>query len=119
MAQGRKTGGRKKGTPNKVTAAAKAKFLATFARLEGDLEGWIRSTAEGVEVPLILKDGSQAVGVDGKPVTLREGADPKGAAELLIKLAPYHFPMLGRQEVVGNEGGPLVVKVVTYGDGDA
>lgn len=35
MAQGRKTGGRKKGTPNKTTAKAKEVFATAFEELGG------------------------------------------------------------------------------------
>lgn len=80
MAKGRKTGGRQKGTPNKVTSAAREAFLATFGRLEGDLEGWIRATA---------------------------AEDPGKAADLVLRMAEYHAPKLGRTEVVGEDGGPV------------
>jgi hypothetical protein len=80
MAKGRKTGGRKAGVPNKVTSAARQAFLATFGKLEGDLEGWIRRTSE---------------------------EDPAKAADLIIRMAEYHFPKLGRQEVTGADGGPV------------
>lgn len=87
MAVGRKTGGRKAGTPNKVTSAAREAFLATFGRLEGDLEGWIRQTA---------------------------ATDPGKAADLLIRMAEYHFPKLARAEVTGPDGEALTINVVTY-----
>jgi hypothetical protein len=66
--------------PNKVTSAAREAFLATFGKLEGDLETWIRAGAED---------------------------DPLKAADLLIKMAEYHFPKLGRTEVTGQDGGPV------------
>jgi hypothetical protein len=105
MAKGHKTGGRKAGTPNKVTSAAREAFLATFGKLEGDLEGWIRATAEGVEQPLVVK-GIPIMEGD-KPVMVRVGADPGKAADLLVKMAEYHFPKLGRTEVTGEGGGPV------------
>ncbi len=73
-------GGRKKGTPNRVTSAARSAFLAIFGRLEGDLEGWIRAAAAD---------------------------DPAKAADLTLRMAEYHFPKLGRQELTGPEGGPV------------
>jgi hypothetical protein len=84
MAKGRKTGGRTKGTPNHVTSAARQAFLATFGKLEGDLETWIRETA---------KD------------------DPGKASDLVIRMAEYHFPKLGRAEVVGPDGGPVEIVI--------
>lgn len=84
MAPGRKTGGRQKGTPNKVNSVAREAFLATFGRLEGDLETWIRSTAD---------------------------TDPGRAADLLIRMAEYHFPKLARSELSGPEGEGLSITV--------
>jgi hypothetical protein len=99
MAKGQKTGGRAKGTPNKVTSAAREAFLATFGKLECDLEKWIRDTAEGWEAVRVTKDGAL--------ITVREGRDPGKAADLLIRMAEYHFPKLGRTEVTGEGGGPV------------
>lgn len=82
MAKGQKTGGRKKGVPNKLTTTAKAAFMATFGKLEGDLEEWIRSGA---------------------------ALDPLKAAELVVRMAEYHFPKLGRHEVTGKDGGAVVL----------
>lgn len=115
MAPGRKTGGRTKGTPNKVTSAAREAFLATFGKLEGDLEGWIRKTAEGEEQPLMIK-GVPILREDGKPVMVRVGADPGKAADLLIRMAEYHFPKLGRTEVSGPDGGPVQHRVLVDRD---
>ena len=110
MARGRKTGGRTKGVPNKVTSAARSAFLATFGKLEGELDGWVRETAKGVETPLMVK-GVPALDAEGKPVMVRLGADPGKAADLLIRMAEYHFPKLGRHEVAGADGGPITVVI--------
>lgn len=101
MAKGRKTGGRTKGVPNKVTSAARESFLATFDSLKPDLERWVRETAEGWEAQRVTKDGAV--------VTLIEGRDPAKAADLVIRMAEYHFPKLGRTEVTGQDGGPVRV----------
>lgn len=91
MAPGRKTGGRRKGVPNKVTGAAREAFLLTFGNLEGELESWIRMTASGD-----VRDGEVV-----------RAPDPAKAADLMIRMAEYHFPKLGRQELTGPEGGPV------------
>lgn len=109
MAQGKKTGGRRKGVPNKVTTVARQAFLATFGKLEGDLEAWIRKTAEGTEVPLKI-GGNVLLGPDGNPLTFIDGADPAKAADLVIRMAEYHFPKLGRTEVAGDQDKPIRVK---------
>lgn len=80
MAKGFKSGGRKKGTPNKVTSTAREAFLAMFHRLSPNIEGWIAETAE---------------------------KDPGKAAELVLRMAEYHFPKLGRQELTGKDGEPI------------
>jgi hypothetical protein len=111
MAKGRKTGGRTRGTPNRVNSAAKVAFLATFGKLEGDLETWIRKTAEGTPQPVMVNRQPLLDG-EGKPVIVPMGADPGKAADLLIRMAEYHFPKLGRTEVTGKDGEPVRVVVV-------
>lgn len=110
MAPGRKTGGRVKGVPNKVTGAARKAFLATFEHLEGDIESWIRRGAEGELQPLMIK-GQPFVNAEGEPVMIRQGADPLKAADIIVRMAEYHFPKLGRTEVTGPEGGPLEIVI--------
>lgn len=88
MAIGQKTGGRTKGTPNKVSQ----EFRDTVKRvLEANSENvgrWLTMVAEG--------DG------DSKP-------DPGKALDLLAKLAEFAAPKLARTEVTGAGGGPVVV----------
>jgi hypothetical protein len=96
---GERRGGRKKGTPNKVTSVAREAFLATFDNLKPDLERWVRETAEGWESVKVTKEGGT--------ITVVEGRDPAKAADLVIRMAEYHFPKLGRSEVTGPDGGPV------------
>lgn len=85
-----KTGGRAKGTTNKVTA----EFRDTVRRLlETNAENvgrWLSLVAEG--------DGTDS----GKP-------DPAKALDLLAKLAEFAAPKLGRVEHVGDADNPLQV----------
>lgn len=99
---GERRGGRRRGVPNKVTSAARHAFLATFGQLEGDLQEWIRQTAEGFEAVHFLADGTAIPYLEKNPAK---------AADLLIRMAEYHFPKLGRTEVTGAEGGPLEVVI--------
>jgi len=46
MPKGMKTGGRAKGTPNKVTAEGRALFQQMFARVGPKLEHWIKGGRE-------------------------------------------------------------------------
>jgi hypothetical protein len=109
---GERRGGRKKGTPNKVTTAAREAFLATFHSLAPELEGWIKQTAEGVEVPVKLKDGTTLMNADGTPIMVHEGANPAKAAELLVRMAEYHYPKKSQAEVTGKDGGPVEVSTI-------
>lgn len=83
-----KTGGRVKGTPNRVTT----EFRETVRRLLDDnsenVGRWLTLVAEG--------DGTDS----GKP-------DPAKALDLLAKLAEYAAPKLNRTEHVGEGGGPV------------
>ncbi len=76
MAQGRKTGGRKKGTPNKATATVRDVFSqfveANAAKAQSLFE---RVAAE----------------------------DPAKALELLARLAEYVLPKLARTEIKGGD----------------
>lgn len=82
MAKGRKTGGRRPGSPNKATREVREVFRAVFEKLAPNAEGWI--LAAGKE-------------------------DPAKGADLLLRLAEYHVPKLGRLEHTGKDGGPVRV----------
>jgi hypothetical protein len=70
-----------------------------FARLKPDIEGWIREVATGWESVRTLKDG--------RVITVIEGRDPGRAAELVLRMAEFVTPRLGRQELSGPEGAPI------------
>ena len=107
MALGKKTGGRKRGVPNKLTSIAKQSFLATFGHLEKDIRRWIQETGDGFTAIHFLADGEQIPYLE---------KNPGKAADLMLRMAEFHFPKLGRTEVTGADGGPLVVEVVQYSD---
>ena len=81
-----KTGGRTKGTPNKVNR----EFRETVRKLLDDnaenVGTWITQVAEG--------HGENK-------------ADPAKALDLLAKLSEFAAPKLGRVEHTGKDGGPL------------
>lgn len=81
-----KTGGRTKGTPNKVNR----EFRETVRQLLDDnadnVGVWITQVAEG--------HGESK-------------ADPAKALDLLAKLAEFAAPKLGRIEHTGRDGGPM------------
>lgn len=90
MAQGRKTGGRQKGTPNKATQEFRQTVQALLDENKENVARWLTLVAEG--------DGTDS----GKP-------DPGKALDLLAKLAEFAAPKLARTEVTGKDGGPVVV----------
>jgi len=112
--------GRPKGVPNKATTRAREMFNETWRKLTPEIEDWIRRTAEGEPVPMIAedKDGNPVQVLDqaGNPILIRKGADPGKAADIMMKFAKFHVPELGRQELVGADGGAITVKVVKYGE---
>ncbi len=87
MAPGRKTGGRKPGTPNKVTKEAREVFRALLEKKGPELEQMIDET---------------------------RATDPGKAADLVLKAAEFCIPKLGRTEIAGDDGGPLTVLVKKY-----
>jgi hypothetical protein len=94
MAEGRKTGGRVAGTPNKATNEAR-QAIASF--VDGNahrLTGWLDKVAEGVQ----NKDGEYVV-----------PPNPAKAFDMFQSVVEYHIPKLARQEHVGDDK-PLVIE---------
>lgn len=83
-----KTGGRAKGTPNKVTQEFRDTVRKLLEDNAGNVGRWLTLVAEG--------DGTD----NGKP-------DPAKALDLLAKLAEFAAPKLNRTEHVGDGGGPV------------
>ena len=85
MAKGRKTGGRRPGSPNKVTAEARRVALAFLNRRTGKEldEMWTAAKAES----------------------------PSKALGMWFGALEFVMPKLGRQELVGADGGPVEVVI--------
>jgi hypothetical protein len=85
--------GRPKGSPNKVTQ----EFRDTVKQLlEDNAENvgiWLTQVAAGTE--------------DSKP-------DPKGALDMLSKLAEFASPKLARTEHAGDKENPIIVQTVQF-----
>lgn len=107
MARGGKRpgAGRKPGVPNKVTAEARALFAALLDKKAGELEAMIDETRFGIEIE------KQIQGPNGQSATVlgRLNADPGKAVDLILKLAEFCIPKLGRQEHVGGDGESIRV----------
>lgn len=94
MALGKKTGGRTKGTPNKVSQEFRETVTKVLESNAANVGKWLQQVAEG----------------DSK---LDMKADPGKALDLLAKLAEFAAPKLARTEVTGANGGPVVVAAST------
>jgi hypothetical protein len=100
---GERRGGRKRGTPNKVTAEARKAFQMIYEGRLADLDRWIRETGDGFEAVHFLADGTRCKYTE---------RNPGKAADLLLRMAEHFVPKLSRREIVGEGGGPVrVVKV--------
>lgn len=89
----REGSGRPKGTPNKVTQ----EFRETVKKLLDDnaenVSIWLTQVACGTD--------------DSKP-------DPKGALDMLAKLAEFASPKLARTEHSGDKENPIIVQTVQF-----
>lgn len=86
-----KTGGRRKGTPNKATSTAREAIARIADGHAEEFVSWVQAVAAGDE---------------------KRPANPEGAAKLYLAAIEYHIPKLARSEVTGPDGGPLVSKIV-------
>jgi hypothetical protein len=87
MAKGRKTGGRKTGTPNKSTADAREAIARFVDGNVGRLEGWL-----------------------DEEVARTEG--PRAAFRCVLMLLEYYVPKLAHTELTGKDGQSVKVAAV-------
>ena len=78
-----KTGGRKVGTPNKATGAARLAFAAFVDNNADRLQAWLDDIATN------------------------DKHGPKVAFDCLMQVAEFHVPKLARTEVVGVDDEPV------------
>jgi len=119
MAPGRKTGGRKKGTPNHVTTGARERILKLWDEVYPTLGDYYRRLGEGEPVPMIKKDGEvfrPVIDAAGNEVLVRQGADPGKAFFAAMQLLEYVLPKQARVEHTGEDGEAIRVIVKTEGE---
>jgi hypothetical protein len=105
MAEGKKTGGRQAGTPNKATAEAR-KAIASF--VEGNahrLTEWLDKVAEGVSTDVLDEKGN----VVGQEYIVPP--NPGKAFDMFQSVIEYHVPKLARVEHAGDPDNPVEVDV--------
>lgn len=95
---GERRGGRKKGTPNRVTREFRETVRLLLEENSENVSRWLTQVAEGVPAK-----GDQK-GRD---------PDPARALDLLVRLAEFAAPKLQRTEHVGEEGGPILTHEVS------
>lgn len=109
MAKGKKTGGRVKGTPNKVTAELRAAIAHVVGSTQEDCLGWLKAVAEGEKEsePILDDDGNPVLDENGQPKVewswLRR-PEPGTALKLWTDLAEFLQPKLARMEHTGKDG---------------
>ena len=112
MAEGYKTGGRAKGTPNKATASAREAIAAFVDGNAHRLTEWLDRVAEGVKVE---KEDPETGEVTTEYVV---PPNPAKAFDMFQSVVEYHIPKLARQEVVGDPNNPVQmdVHVTVFGE---
>ena len=101
MAEGKKTGGRQAGTPNKATADAR-RAIASF--VDGNahrLTEWLDQVAAGVKAQ-DPETGEEKFVVPPNPAK---------AFDMFQSVVEYHVPKLARMEVAGDKENPLEMDV--------
>ena len=88
-----KTGGRLVGVPNKVTQEFRETVSQLLEYNKDTVSVWLTQVASGTE--------------DSKP-------DPKGALDMITKLAEFAAPKLARTEIAGDKENPIIVQTVQF-----
>ena len=88
-----KTGGRLAGVPNKVTQEFRETVRQLLEDNKDNVSVWLTQVASGTE--------------DSKP-------DPKGALDMITKLAEFAAPKLARTEIAGDKQNPIIVQTVQF-----
>lgn len=103
MAEGKKTGGRQAGTPNKATNEAR-RAIASF--VDGNahrLTEWLDQVANGVKVIEQTDDGEVLEKYVVPP-------NPAKAFDMFQSVVEYHIPKLARMEHSGSDDNPVVIE---------
>lgn len=87
---GERRGGRKKGTPNKITREKRELLAVLLDKRLPDLDEMIEDTWRGIEIEKQMPTGETVVG--------RFNASPGDAAKLVLAAAEYCIPKLARME---------------------
>ena len=95
MAEGKKTGGRAPGTPNKATGEARQAIALFVDQNAPRLTEWLDRVADGVKE----EDGNYLV-----------PPNPAKAFDMFQSVVEYHVPKLARMEMAGDPNAPIRVE---------
>jgi hypothetical protein len=127
MARGKKTGGRQKGTPNKLTAAITAVAVAGAEKsalagpsmldiLEGNARYFLKQAEEAEDTLATLRPDADLDPQDQFNLILAEVKKAAGlralAGDAAKNAAPYRHPRLAAIEHTGKDGGPIETRVI-------
>lgn len=104
MAEGKKTGGRQAGTPNKATNEARQAIGAFVDGNAHRLTEWLDRVADGIKGTQLNKEGEEVEVYVVPP-------NPAKAFDMFQSVVEYHVPKLGRMEVAGDKDNPIEVDV--------
>jgi hypothetical protein len=104
MAEGKKTGGRVAGTPNKTTNQARQAIALFVDENAHRLTEWLDQVAQGVKVEREDPTTGEVV------VEFVVPPNPAKAFDMFQSVVEYHVPKLARTEVVGDPNAPVRVE---------
>ncbi len=107
MAKGQKTGGRRKGTPNRIKGEAREVLDLLIDKRLPDLDAMIEDAWHGIEIEKQMPDGTTVVG--------RLNADPARAARLVLEAYKLRHPP--PVQVTGVDGGAITVVIQKCAEG--
>ena len=111
MAKSKKTGGRRKGTPNKATRDVREAIAKLLQRNTANFGKWLQAVAEGETETTTSTDEEGNETTDEYYV---RKPDPGRALQLALDMAEFHIPKLSRTELAGSsdpESSPLALTV--------
>jgi hypothetical protein len=91
--EGKKTGGRQAGTPNKTTNEARQAIALFVDKNAHRLTSWLDKVADGIQ----NEEGEYIV-----------PPNPAKAFDMFQSVVEYHVPKLARMEVAGDPDNPLM-----------